>query len=130
MQASTVQPKVVVLILSYNGRHLLRECLSSYINSDYTNFKIVVIDNGSSDETEDYVKDKFPDVQVLRLERNVGYSQGFNQGMKFATEETNANFFLISNNDVYVDEKAISELVKVGQQNSKIGFVTGKATNH
>ena len=50
---------VIVLILSYNGKHLLEDSISSYLNNDYPNFKIVVIDNGSTDGTKEWVKEKF-----------------------------------------------------------------------
>jgi GT2 family glycosyltransferase len=119
-------PKVIVLILSYNGKHLLDDSVFSYLENDYPNFKVVVIDNGSSDGTEDYVEKNFPEAKVIRLEKNQGYSGGFNFGLKYAFEENNADYVLITNNDVKADKKVISELVKVAETDSKIGFVIGK----
>ncbi len=55
-------PYVIVLMLSYNGKKLLDEALSSYINNTYDNFKIILIDNGSTDSTTSYVKVRFPNV--------------------------------------------------------------------
>ena len=119
-------PFVVVLILSYDGKYLLEDSISSYLDNDYTNFKVVVIDNGSSDGTKEYVKEKFPEVIVLRLEKNLGYSGGFNFGLKWAFNQQKADYALVTNNDVKVDKGVISALVKTAEKDNKIGFATGK----
>lgn len=119
-------PKVFVLVLSYNGKHLLEDSLSSYLQNDYPNFEAIVIDNGSIDGTFGYVKEKFPKAQVIRTEKNLGYSGGCNLGLSFAFDKNNADYVLISNNDVKADKRVISELVKVAQSDERIGFVTGK----
>ena len=119
-------PLVIVLILSYNGKELLNDAITSYKNNDYSNFKIVVIDNGSIDNTKDYVENNFSYVTVLRIEKNRGYSGGFNVGLKYAFEVLNADYVLITNNDVKADQKIISSLVEVASDNKDIGFVTGK----
>lgn len=118
--------KVVVLVLSYNGKYLLDEALSSYLQSDYPNYEIVVIDNGSGDGTIDYVGSRFRTVKVIRTEKNLGYSGGLNLGLQYAFDRTDAKFALLSNNDVRIDRHAISELVKIAAKDKKIGFVTGK----
>ena len=120
-------PKVVILILSYNGKYLLEDSISSYLSNDYPNFSIVVIDNGSTDGTQEYVKENYPKVSVLRLEKNRAYSGGFNFGLNHAFNEVKADYVLVTNNDVKADKKVISELVKVAQSDDRIGFVTGKA---
>jgi GT2 family glycosyltransferase len=118
--------KVVVLVLSYNGKHLLEEALSSYLKCDYPNYELVVIDNGSRDGTRDFVGNRFRRVKVIRAEKNLGYSGGLNLGLDYAFNSTDAEFVLISNNDVKIDKNAISELVKIAKTDKKIGFVTGK----
>lgn len=120
------QPKTIVLILSYNGKYLLEECINSYLKNNYTNFEVVVIDNGSTDKTREWVEGKWDNVKVLRTEKNLGYSGGLNFGMDYAFKEKNADYVLITNNDVKADENVISELVKVAETNEMIGFVTGK----
>ncbi len=117
---------VIVLILSYNGKYLLEDSISSYLANDYLNFKVVVIDNGSTDETKEWVNKNYPEVKVIRTDRNLGYSGGFNFGLDYAFNQNHADYVLISNNDVKVDLKVISELVKVAETDDKIGFVTGK----
>ena len=119
-------PKVVVLILSFNGKYLLNDSVSSYLSNDYSNFEVVVIDNGSDDGTEDFVKKSFPLAKVLRIEKNQGYSGGFNVGLEYAFTKLGSDFVLITNNDVKADAKVISKLVEVATIDDKIGFVTGK----
>ncbi|HQU58124.1 MAG TPA: glycosyltransferase family 2 protein [Saprospiraceae bacterium] len=120
-------PKVIVLILSFNGKSLLDDSVSSYLDNDYENFEVVVIDNGSIDGTEDYVKQKWPEVTVYRTEKNLGYSGGFNFGLDYAFNQLHADYVLITNNDVKADKKVVSALVSVAEADKKIGFVTGKA---
>lgn len=119
-------PKIIVLILSYNGKYLLEEAISSYLANDYPNFRVVVIDNGSTDGTLDFVKEKFPSVKILRTAENLGYSGGLNFGLEYAFNGNNVDYALVTNNDVKADAKVISELVKIAVTDEKIGFVTGK----
>jgi len=119
-------PKVIVLILSYNGKHLLYDSITSYLNNDYPNFEVIVIDNGSTDGTKEWVEKNFPNVFVLRTEKNLGYSGGFNLGLEYAFNKKNVDFVLITNNDVKADSNVIKELVKVALMDEMIGFVTGK----
>lgn len=119
-------PKVIVLILSYNGKYLLEEAISSYAANDYPNFRVVVIDNGSTDGTLEFVKEKFPNVKVLRTDENLGYSGGLNLGLNYAFNGNNADYALVSNNDVKADSRVVSELVKIAVADENIGFVTGK----
>ena len=104
----------------------MEDALSSYLKNHYANYHILVIDNGSSDGTVDYVNENFKNVLVKRIEKNQGYSGGFNCGLNIAFNEMDADYALITNNDVIADANIISELVKVAVTDEKIGFTTGK----
>lgn len=121
-----MNPKVIVLILSFNGKYLLDDSVESYLANDYDNFEIVVIDNSSIDGTKEYVEQKWPKVKVLRTEKNLKYSGGFNYGLKYAFEQEKADYVLITNNDVKADVNVIKATVKVAEDNSNAAFVTGK----
>ena len=118
--------KVTVLILSYNGLHLLAESISSYQANDYSNFDIIVVDNGSSDGTKAWVEKNFPAVHVVRTEQNVGYAGGMNLGLDYAFNKLQSDYTLVTNNDVKVDKNVIRELVRVAASDPQIGFTTGK----
>lgn len=118
-------PKTFVLILSYNGKQWLTDCVPSVLAMDYSNYEVVVIDNGSSDGTEEYIKSQFPEVHLLELQPNVGYSKGFNAGLEYAAR-LGADYFLIMNNDTVIDAGALSALMETALSHEKAGFVTGK----
>ncbi|MBN1252551.1 MAG: glycosyltransferase family 2 protein [Bacteroidales bacterium] len=120
------RPKVTVLILSYNGKELLKDSVSSYLANDYPNFEVAIIDNGSIDGTKEFVEKEFPKAKVVRLEKNRGYSGGFNFGLEYAFDKMQSKYAIITNNDVKADSKALSELVKVAEMDEMNGFVTGK----
>lgn len=120
------QPKVIVLILSYNGKALLLDAITSYLENDYENYEIVVIDNGSIDGTKAYVNENWPSVEVYRTDQNLGYSGGFNFGLSYAFKEKKADYVVISNNDVKADRGLVKALVNTASNDSMIGFITGK----
>jgi len=122
----TKVPKVIVLILSYNGKALLQDSISTYLKNDYESFKLVLVDNGSTDGTKDYVENHFPEVYVHRTEKNLKYSGGLNFGMEYAFSVKNADYVLITNNDVVADKGLISALVKTSVTDDKIAFTIGK----
>jgi len=120
-------PLVYVLILNWNGAQITCECVKSVLNSDYTNYKIVVIDNGSTDESVEILENKFgSQITIIKNKSNLGYARGFNTGLRYGFEKNNADYCLVMNNDTIIDTKAIKELVKVAKQDNQIGFVTGK----
>jgi GT2 family glycosyltransferase len=119
-------PYVIVLILSYNGKELLDDSVSSYLTNTYSNFEVVVIDNGSTDGTKEYIEQNYKDAKIVRLDKNRAYSGGFNFGLDYAFNQKNADYVLVTNNDVKADKEVISSTVEVAQNNTKSGFVTGK----
>ena len=119
-------PKIIVLILSYNGKHLLKEAIESYLANDYPNFEVVVIDNGSVDGSKEYVEENWSEVKVLRTEVNLKYSGGLNFGMDYAFGKRKVDYVLITNNDVKADSKVVSACYEVAKTDEKIAFVTGK----
>jgi GT2 family glycosyltransferase len=118
-------PKVFVLTLNWNGKSWLGDCLSSVLAMDYPNFKVVVIDNGSTDESVEFVKELFPSVHLVLNGKNLGYARGFNRGLEYAYAQ-GTDYFLIMNNDTIIDKHALSALVETALTQEKAGFVTGK----
>lgn len=121
---------VMVLILSYNGKHLLHDSIDSYLSNTYSNFRVVVIDNGSTDGTKTFVLANYPKVEVIHTEVNLKYSGGLNFGLKQAFEGKKADYVLITNNDVIADRNLISALVETAESNKEAGFIIGKVYYH
>lgn len=118
---------VYVLTLNWNGKQITMDCIESVLKSDYPNFRVVVIDNGSTDGSVEALRDKFNNhLTIIENGANLGYARGFNVGLKYGFEENEADYCLVMNNDTIIDSKAISEMAKVAETEKKIGFVTGK----
>jgi GT2 family glycosyltransferase len=123
----TKNPLVYVLILNWNGREITIDCVKSVLKSNYPNFKIVVIDNGSTDKSVLALREIFGEsVEIIENQQNLGYAMGFNVGLKYGFVDNAADYCLIMNNDTIIDTSAISELVKIASTDAKIGFATGK----
>ena len=120
------QSKIAIIIVNWNGKRLLEECLSSVENQDYNNYKIIFVDNGSEDKSVEFVKEKFPKVEVISLDKNTGFAKGNNIGMHKAFEDSEVEYVAILNNDAMVEKKWLSEMVKIIKQDEKIGSVAPK----
>ncbi len=118
-------PKVAVITLNWNGERWLGDCLSSVLAMDYPNFELVVVDNGSTDKSVELIRENYPQVSIVEMNSNLGYSRGFNAGLEYVAAH-GAEYFLIMNNDTVIDKAALSALVVIAQSQPKAGFVTGK----
>ncbi|MEM2247842.1 MAG: glycosyltransferase, partial [Thermoproteota archaeon] len=86
MSSRVYSPEISVVILNYNGRRFLETCLKSLLNSTYKNFEIVVVDNGSKDDSVEYLKKNFSNnerVKIVQLGKNYGFAEGNNIGYKY-----------------------------------------------
>ena len=120
-------PLVYVLTLNWNGKQITIDCVESVLKSDYPNFKVMVIDNGSTDGSSQALREKFDNhITIIENGANLGYARGFNVGLQYGFKKNNADYCLVMNNDTILDPSAILELVKVAETDEKIGFVTGK----
>ena len=93
------KPSVTVIVLNWNGKDLTIECLESLKKVNYSNFNILVVDNGSTDGSVEMLKEKFPEVSILGLEKNFGYAGGNNRG--FNSLKPNQPEFVIFLNNEY-----------------------------
>lgn len=113
-------PLVFVSILNYNGKDNTVDCLKSLEKISKENFdlKVIVIDNASKEEFELPV---FPnlDLEIIRNNKNLGFSGGHNVGIKYAMNKR-ADYILILNNDTVVDKNLILELIKGSRKNAGI----------
>ena len=105
------KPSVTVIVLNWNGKDLTIECLESLQRVNYLNFNILVVDNGSTDGSVELLKEKFPEVSILVLEKNLGYAGGNNRGFD-SLKHDQPEYVIFLNNDTIVDENFIEPLVK------------------
>jgi GT2 family glycosyltransferase len=115
-------PLVTALILSYNGKALLDTAVPSVLAQTYPNVAVTVIDNGSTDDTEAYVRRRWPEVEVLRLEHNVGVAAALNRGIERASGELVA----LLNNDIELEPQWLEGLVAALEQHPEAATASGK----
>lgn len=113
-------PSVGVVVLNYNHSELTINCVNSLLKQEYSNFKVVVVDNNSPDESQKVIlQTSLPKEVVLILNpENRGYAAGNNVGAKHSIETEHSDFVFILNNDTILeDTKTIEKLVKTFDDN-------------
>ncbi len=103
-------PSVKILVLNWNGAELTRDCLDTLSKVRYRNFSVTVIDNHSSDDSLSKIKESFPLVELVALERNYGFAGGYNRGIGKLTGHQ-PDFYLLLNNDTLVAPDFLDQLV-------------------
>jgi len=80
--------KISIIVLNWNGKRWLEDCLTSILHQDVDEpFEVLLLDNGSSDDSVQYVKERFSRVRVIELGKNYGFAEGNNRGLKYARGE-------------------------------------------
>jgi GT2 family glycosyltransferase len=115
--------KASVIVLSWNGMGDLRECLDAVRSQDFIDFEIIVVDNGSTDGSADFVASHYPDVRLIRNERNLGFAAGNNQGLRVGTGDV----LVLLNQDTAVQAGWLKALVKAVVSDPTCGIAGGKA---
>jgi GT2 family glycosyltransferase len=112
-------PLVTVIVVTLNNLNLLKKCLGSLYRQDYEALEIVVVDNGSDENIQGMLAEEFPEVRLVRLDRNHGFAGGNNRGIAMAQ----GKYAALINNDAEASPQWISALVKAAESDSKIGAV-------
>ena len=100
-------PLVSVIVLNYNAGELLLNCIESIKKSAYKNLEIIVVDNISTDKSQEICKEKHPDIKLIQNDENFGYCEGNNIGIRKAR----GDFIMILNPDTIVEPNCIRELI-------------------
>jgi GT2 family glycosyltransferase len=103
-------PLVYIIVLNYNRKDDTLDCIRSLYAMDYPNFRVMLVDNASTDGSVDAVRAAFPQVETLVNRRNLMYAGGNNAGIRRALEQ-GAEFVMLINNDTFVDTRLLSELM-------------------
>jgi O-antigen biosynthesis protein len=123
-----MKPFVSIIIVNYNGKHLLQECLSSVFAISYPqfSFEVIVVDNNSTDDSVPYIRKHFKQVILIESKKNLGFTGGNRLGLSQATGE----YIVLLNSDTKVEKDWLQGLVRaakpkdVGMVNSKLYFAT------
>lgn len=114
--------KVTIVIPNYNGKHFMEPCLSSLSEQTYKDFHILVVDNASSDGSIEYMEENYPDIELIKLQKNYGFSKAVNIGI----QHSRTPYVILLNNDTTVDTRYVEEMVKAIEKSPKIFSVSSK----
>jgi GT2 family glycosyltransferase len=114
--------QISVIVPNWNGVRFLPICLDSLERQSLTNFEVVLVDNGSTDESVSFVRDRYPKVKLLLLEKNHGFAYAVNAGIKTST----SNFIALLNNDAKAHPYWLANLYRALNEHPDIGFCASK----
>jgi GT2 family glycosyltransferase len=116
------KPEVSIIIVNWNGEGLLRECLESLCRQVYDHFEIIVVDNASTDNSVELVRDEYPHVRLIRLPQNQGFAGGNIEGFRMAKGE----YIALFNNDAVAAPNWLQELVIAMNEDERVGICASK----
>ena len=118
--------KVSVIIPHWNGIDVLSECLDSLGKSTYKNIEIIVVDNASTDGSQDWIRSNYPNIILVQNNSNLGYAEGCNVG----AESSSGEYLIFLNNDTVQNENWIESLVDFLNLNGNVAAVQPKILNY
>lgn len=110
--------KVTIAVITYNGEHLLEECLSAIKSQDYPEYEIMVIDNNSTDGSIDLVREKFPEVKILQMKEN----RGPNPARNVAILKSDTSYTLLVDDDAVLTPQCLRILMKTRKEYSNVAI--------
>lgn len=113
---------ISVIIVNFNGKHLLKECIQSILNQSYSNVEIIMVDNASVDGSVEFVKELFPEIKIIELSSNTGFAGGNIEGLKYAS----GDYIMLINNDVAIDRDCINNLAASMEKRYDAGIGAAK----
>ena len=114
--------KVTIIIPNYNGKHFLGPCLDSLSEQSCQNFEILVADNHSSDGSVEFLAEQYPDVRIIALDKNRGFSAAVNAGIRASASP----YVILLNNDTAADPHFVEELLGAVRRSPRIFSVSSK----
>ncbi len=115
-------PKIITVVLNTNRRDDTLACLESLSASTYDNLQVMVLDNASSDGSVEAINARFPAVETVRLEHNLGYAGNNNVGIRRALAQ-GADWVFVLNEDTLVEPDCLSTLMAEAMSSPRVGVV-------
>jgi GT2 family glycosyltransferase len=118
--------KVSINIVTWNSFSYLKDCLQSVFNQTMKDFSVLIIDNGSQDETVEFLEKEYGNrLQIIKNEDNQGFAGAHNQGIKIA-KENGAEYVLVANPDVILTQNFLEKLISEADKRPDVGSFGGK----
>lgn len=113
---------VSIIIVNWNGAHLIRPCLDSVYRQTVTDFEVIVVDNGSTDNSVELIEHEYPAVKIVRLEINHGFAGGNNEGLHYARSD----FIVLLNTDATLAENWLEVTLSAMRADAGLGSCFAK----
>ena len=117
--------KASIIIVTWNGKQHLPDCLESLRSQTFHDFEVIVVDNGSTDGTLEYLRTHHPWVRVVQLPENTGFAHGNNSGFSHSS----GDYIVTLNNDTMAEPGWLGELVAVADAHPEAGMVACRICN-
>jgi len=111
--------EVYVIVLNWNGSSDTIECIETLLRQKDVSLRCIVVDNGSQDDSVERIRARYPELDLIQTQKNLGYSGGMNTGIRYALER-GARYILLLNNDTLADENMVCQLLKQIQDGADI----------
>jgi len=109
--------RISVIILNWNGKHFLEKFLPSVVkHSSLPDVEIVVADNGSTDDSVEFLENQYPKITLLKFDRNFGFAEGYNR----ALQQIESEYYVLLNSDVEVTGTWIQPIIQLMDSDKKI----------
>ncbi len=115
-------PSIAAVVVNWNGRGLLADCLESLLKSEYPDLRTYVVDNASTDGSVEMVIERFPEIELIRNALNEGYAAGANAGLSRARAD-GFQYALLLNNDLELAPDAVGALARVAAERQRAAFL-------
>jgi len=109
--------KITAIIVNWNDKNVIGECIQSLLDQDRNQLDVIVSDNGSEDGSIDFIRKKFPSIQIVENCKNLGFGSAVNRGFSIAK----GDYLLFLNSDLKLDSKCVGELVNILEGDSSVG---------
>ena len=114
--------QVTIVIPNYNGEKYLKNCIQSVRDHTRIPYQLIVVDNGSSDRSIEEIEEAFPEVRVIRLDKNYGFCKAVNEGIR----DSSTPYVLLLNNDTVIRKGFVENLLQAVERDEKIFSVEAK----
>ncbi len=121
------QPLVAIVIVNWNGGQTVVNCIKSLGLTSYPNYKVILVDNGSTDDSLERILKILPSMQVIKLDKNYGYTIGTNVGWRYGLKKLKADYICAMDSDIVTVQKNWLDLeIKELEKSPKRGISCGK----
>ena len=114
--------QISIIIPNFNGKQFLRECLNSIRRQNFSGYEVIIIDNGSTDGSAEFLNENYPEFALIQNKDNLGFAAAVNQGIK----TSNAEYVFLLNNDTELEDYCLLNLLKCIEDDESLFAVSSK----